>query len=61
MSKKYRTMARKVNGKVRKVREDSILMEISVPVAEIIVIFIDGIERQGHRKNVRISSISAIL
>lgn len=45
MSKKYRTMTRGVNGKVREVSEDSIMMEIPLPVAEIISGTICEIER----------------
>lgn len=36
MSKEYRIMKRKVNGKVREIRQDRVVMEVPIPMAEII-------------------------
>lgn len=45
MNKKYHTMKRKLNGKVKEVSEKSILMEIPFSVAEIISGTMHEIER----------------
>ena len=45
MGKAYRTMKRKVNGKVREVRGNQVVMELPLPMAEVLMGLTDAIER----------------
>lgn len=45
MGKAYRTMGRKVNGKVREVGEGRVVMELSMPIAEVLTELPDMVER----------------
>jgi len=36
MSKRYRKMAKKANGKIREIRDGQVLLELPLPVADVL-------------------------
>lgn len=59
MGKRYRKMAKKTNGKIREIRDDQIILELPLPVADILAGIPDAVEELSQ--DVGLMLISAVI
>jgi len=50
MSKRYRKMAKKANGKIREIRDEQVLLELPLPVADVLAGIPAAVEGDYHRE-----------
>lgn len=56
MKKEYRTIERKANGKIREVRDGQITIELSLPIAEIMLGVPQAIEKMSREVGLMLMS-----
>jgi len=59
MVKRYRKMAKKANGKIREIRDDQIILELPLPVADVLAGIPDAVEELSQ--DVGLMLISAVI
>lgn len=59
MKKEYRKMARKVNGKIREIKEGQVTIEVPLPIAEVLMGTTEVIEKIG--REIGLMVISAVI
>lgn len=59
MSKRYRNMAKKANGKIREIRDNQIILELPLPVADVLAGIPDAVEELSQ--DVGLMLISAVI
>ncbi|MDO9027608.1 MAG: hypothetical protein Q7U68_01945, partial [Candidatus Roizmanbacteria bacterium] len=59
MSKRYRKMAKKANGKIREIKEGQVLLEMPLPIADVLAGIPDAVE--GLSQEVGLMLIGAVI
>ncbi|MBI4684112.1 MAG: hypothetical protein HY755_02820, partial [Nitrospirae bacterium] len=59
MSKRYRKMAKKANGKIREIKEGQVILEMPLPIADVLAGIPEAVE--GLSQEVGLMLVSAVI